>query len=159
MTKLLMVCLGNICRSPAAEGVMKKVIKNHGASNRYVVDSAGTAGYHEGEKADSRMRKVGTSRGYTFDSISRQVRMSDFEKFDYIFAMDDSNYRNLMYDCPKQYQYKIHKMVEFCQKVSASEVPDPYYGGEKGFHRVIDILEDACENLFVQLENGELPSQ
>ena len=157
-TKLLMVCLGNICRSPAAEGVMKKVIKNHNASDRYYVDSAGTAGYHEGEKADSRMRKVGSSRGYTFDSISRQVRSNDFEKFDYIFAMDNSNYYDLMDDCPKQHQHKIHKMCEFSKNINASEVPDPYYGGEKGFHHVIDILEDACENLFEQLENGTLAS-
>ena len=157
-TKLLMVCLGNICRSPAAEGVMKKIINNNGASTKYFVDSAGTSGYHSGEKADSRMRKVGISRGYTFDSISRQIRRKDYEEFDYIFAMDDSNYRNMLNYCPRNLQYKIHKMCEFSKNINASEVPDPYYGGDKGFHRVIDILEDACQNLFEQLENGTIDS-
>ncbi|KAL7715306.1 acid phosphatase [Entamoeba marina] len=152
--KLLFVCLGNICRSPAAEGVMKKVVKDHGLQKKYEIDSAGTAAYHEGEKADSRMRKVGSSRGYTFDSISRPVVSQDFNNFDLIFAMDNSNYNNLMYQCPKKHQHKIHKMTDYCVTTGASEVPDPYYGGEKGFHRVIDILEDACGNLLNKLEQG-----
>ena len=157
MVKLLFVCLGNICRSPAAEGVMKKVVKDHNLSSKYFIDSAGTASYHVGQQADSRMRKVGKARGYNFDSISRQVQKKDFNEFDYIFAMDDSNYYDLIDECPKEYQHKIHKISEFFVKMNSySEVPDPYYGGERGFHTVIDILEDATANLLEKLENNEL---
>ncbi|GAB1219949.1 hypothetical protein ENUP19_0047G0008 [Entamoeba nuttalli] len=154
--KLLFVCLGNICRSPAAEAVMKKVIQNHHLTEKYICDSAGTCSYHEGQQADSRMRKVGKSRGYQVDSISRPVVSSDFKNFDYIFAMDNNNYYELLDRCPEQYKQKIFKMVDFCTTIKTTEVPDPYYGGENGFHRVIDILEDACENLLNKLEEGKL---
>ncbi|ELP91028.1 low molecular weight protein-tyrosine-phosphatase, putative [Entamoeba invadens IP1] len=152
--KILFVCLGNICRSPAADGVMKKLVKSRGLSAKYIIDSAGTAGYHSGDQPDSRMRAAGLGRGYTFDHISRQVKQSDFSNFDIIVAMDDSNYSDLMYNCPKEYQDKIHKMVEYCKKSKDSEVPDPYYSGLKGFQKVIDMLEDGCKNLLDQLENA-----
>lgn len=146
--KILFVCLGNICRSAAAEAVMKAVLARKG-DDRFFVDSAGILSYHEGEKADRRMRYFADLRGYDLTSISRPVRSSDFEEFDYIIGMDDSNIDDLKERASTiEQEAKIHKMTEFCVNIEADHVPDPYYGGNEGFERVLDLLEDACEGFY-----------
>ena len=149
-TKILFVCLGNICRSPAAEGVMKSLAKGLPIE----IHSAGTAGYHIGELPDSRMRSHALKRGYNLISHARQFDPStDFEKYDRIIAMDGSNLHDLKkMDREKQYQNKLSLMTDYSQKMAANEVPDPYYGGPDGFERVLDILEDACSGLLEQLQ-------
>jgi len=150
--KLLFVCLGNICRSPAAEGIMKKLVKDAGLKNEFYIDSAGTSGWHEGELPDSRMHAHAKRRGYTLDSLSRAVRPSDFDEFDMILAMDDNNFRILKNSAPSiEAEQKIHRMTDFQKHLKYNHVPDPYYGGAKGFDLVIDILEDACEGLLEKL--------
>lgn len=152
-TRVLFVCLGNICRSPAAEGIFRHIVKERGLEDRYIIDSAGTAGYHDGDLPDKRMRHHGALRGYTFDSISRRLTSEDFYNFDYILVMDDSNYDNAMRIAPDlEGRNKIHRMVEFLQELDHDYVPDPYYSGQAGFELVMDILEDACEGLLNKLE-------
>jgi protein-tyrosine phosphatase len=150
--KILFVCLGNICRSPAAEGIMEKM--SEGLSLE--IDSAGTAGYHIGALPDARMRSHASKRGYPLNSRSRKFNPAvDFDKFDMIIAMDKENLRDLQsMDKEKQYQEKLSLMTDYCQKITADEVPDPYYGGPEGFEYVIDILEDACGGLLKELHNG-----
>lgn len=150
ITKLLFVCLGNICRSPTAEGVMQSIVTKNGMANTIWCDSAGTAAYHVGEKADSRMRSHAAKRGYDLTSRARQFDAKvDFEKFDLILTMDEQNYRDILIQDPEaRYSNKVHRMTDYCQKIQISEVPDPYYGGDQGFEFVIDILEDACSHLF-----------
>jgi len=149
--KILFVCLGNICRSPAAEGIMEK--KSAGLS--IDVDSAGTAGYHIGALPDARMRSHASKRGYPLNSRSRKFNPAvDFEKFDMIIAMDKENLRDLQsMDREKQYVGKLSLMTDYCQKITANEVPDPYYEGPEGFEHVLDILEDACDGLLKKLEH------
>ncbi|MFO7446637.1 MAG: low molecular weight protein-tyrosine-phosphatase [Ignavibacteriaceae bacterium] len=155
LKKVIFVCLGNICRSPSAEGVMQHLVKENGLDTLIFVDSAGTAAYHTGERADSRMRKHASQRGYDLTSIARKFNpKKDFNEYDYIIAMDNDNYNNLLsFDVDKKYRDKIFRMVEFCRNVQADEVPDPYYGGGEGFELVIDILEDACAGLLERIKN------
>ncbi len=152
--KILFICYGNICRSPSAEAVMKKLVKNENLDNKIFCDSAGINGYHEGQNADSRMRQHATKRGLNLTSISRQINPKvDFEKFDYIIGMDHENMNDLNHlDVGGKYKSKILKMTDFCTKINARDVPDPYYGGGKGFEIVLDILEDACEGLLENLK-------
>lgn len=150
--KILFVCLGNICRSPAAEGIMKKKIREKGLEKHYSIDSAGLHDYHEGELPDQRMRNHASKRGYELISRSRPVTYNDFFDFDLIIGMDDSNIQNLNRMAPDtETQQKIKRMTDFCQHIPADHVPDPYYGGASGFENVLDILEDACEGLLEQL--------
>lgn len=150
--KLLFVCLGNICRSPSAEAVMKKLVENAGLSDRIEVDSAGIAGYHAGEPADSRMRGHAARRGYRLDSISRPVRLSDFYDFDLLIGMDDRNVEDLKRMAPDlETAAKIRRMTEYSRSRLYDYVPDPYYGGASGFELVLDLLEDACEGLLASL--------
>ena len=152
-TKILFVCMGNICRSPAAEGVMKAKVQKKGLDNLYFIDSAGTHAYHEGELPDSRMRSHAAKRGYSLTSISRPVTYNDFLDFDYIITMDDNNIQNLKRKAPDlESQQKIHRMTDFCQTYMDDHVPDPYYGGASGFEHVMDLLEDACEGLIEHLQ-------
>lgn len=149
---VLFVCLGNICRSAAAEAVMKQVLKKH-SDHRFSVDSAGILSYHQGEPADARMRYFAAQRGYDVTSISRPVTTSDFDEFDIIIGMDDRNIDDLKERAVTvEHLHKIHKMTDFCVNVEATHVPDPYYGGNEGFERVMDLLEDACEGLYDYLK-------
>ncbi len=155
--KVLFVCLGNICRSPAGEGIFKKLVKEQGLENQISVDSAGTSGYHNGELPDSRMRQHGARRGYKFDSLSRKFTSEDFYDFDIILVMDDSNYHNVMRLAPDlDSQKKVYRMVEFSQRFGHDHIPDPYYSGADGFELVLDLLEDACEALLNRMKKGEL---
>lgn len=151
--KILFVCLGNICRSPSAEGVMRKMLKEAGCEERFVVDSAGISSYHRGELPDGRMRAHAARRGYGLTHRSRPVRTDDFYDFDLIIGMDDRNIDDLKERAPSDAEWKkIRRMTEFCTKfVHADHVPDPYYGGAEGFEYVLDILEDACAGLLSEM--------
>ncbi len=151
--KVLFVCLGNICRSPAAEGIFDKMVKEQGLEDKISVDSAGTAGYHDGELPDSRMRKHGARRGYKFDSISRKLTINDFDDFDKIIVMDDSNYHNVMRLAPDvESEKKVYRMVEFSRQYAHDHIPDPYYMGAEGFELVLNLLEDACRGLLDEVK-------
>ncbi|MDH8702469.1 protein-tyrosine phosphatase [Dysgonomonadaceae bacterium PH5-43] len=146
--KVLFVCTGNICRSPAAEGIMKKKIKDAGLEDKFFVDSAGTHGIHEGELPDPRMRERASKRGYMLDTHSRPITPDDFYEFDIIVAMDDYNIKKLHWISPDlESRNKIVLMTDFCENVEADHVPDPYYGGVRGFELVLNILEDAVDGL------------
>ncbi|MFD2228587.1 low molecular weight protein-tyrosine-phosphatase [Alkalimarinus sediminis] len=148
MIKVLFVCLGNICRSPTAHGVFDGVLKREKLTSKVLVDSAGTAAWHIGKSPDERSQLAAKNRGYDLSYLSaRQVEPSDFEGFDYILAMDKSNYANLIEQSSPAFHHKIKLFLDYAQTFTESEVPDPYYGGAKGFDRVLDLVEDACEGL------------
>lgn len=154
MINILFVCMGNICRSPSGEAVMNAVIKKYGLADKIQCDSAGTIAYHEGEPADSRMKHHARMRGYSLTSIARKFRYEDFEKFDYIIAMDKENYADLLeMDRERKYFDKISMMMSFGKNSDEDEVPDPYYGGPAGFEKVLDLLEDACKGLLEEILN------
>ena len=150
--RLLFVCMGNICRSPAAEGIMKKLVHDAGLSERIIIDSAGTGGWHAGEPADSRMRRHGARRGYDFDSIARQVRHADFHDFDLILIMDQQNRRDIAPFNPSgDLLHKVKFFTDYARDRTEKQVPDPYYGGDAGFEHVLDILENGCGHLLADI--------
>jgi protein-tyrosine phosphatase len=153
--KILFVCMGNICRSPAAEGIAKKLAERKGLDGTIEIDSAGTLDYHTGELPDSRMIKHASKRGYILDSLARQFNpKKDFEYFDYIVTMDNDNYDKITsLDKNNEYNNIIFKMVSFSKKQMVNEVPDPYYTGSDGFEFVLDILEDSVEGLLNKVED------
>lgn len=151
MKKILFVCLGNICRSPGAEAIMKALVKRKNCEKEFYIDSAGLYSGHAGALPDERMRRHAARRGYQLDSRARTFYPSaDFAEFDLIIGMDDQNIAALkQYACNEEEKSKIFKMTDFCQKfTSSTEVPDPYYGGSAGFEWVLDLLEDATEGLW-----------
>ncbi len=150
---ILFVCLGNICRSPAAEAVFAAAVEREGLSEVFDIDSAGTGGWHVGSEADPRMRKHASKRGIKVTSIARKFNPeNDFNRFDLIVAMDDENVDNLQRMArSKNDRVKIRKMTDFRRKYQFEEVPDPYYGGDEGFELVLDLLEDAGEGLLEEL--------
>ncbi|MCM1502902.1 MAG: low molecular weight phosphotyrosine protein phosphatase [Bacteroidales bacterium] len=150
--RVLFVCLGNICRSPAAQGVFEAILARNGASDRFAVDSAGTYSGHQGELPDRRMRRAAMERGYVLTHRSRPVSSMDFLDFDLVIAMDDSNYEDLMHLAPSvEATHKIKRMAGYLTDHSYSYIPDPYYMGQDGFELVLDLLEDACGNLYREL--------
>ncbi len=147
-TKILFVCLGNICRSPAAEGIMLHLIKEKGCSELFEIDSAGIIDYHQGELPDSRMRTHAMKRGYNLTHRARRITIDDFYNFDLILGMDDGNIDALQELAPTlETKNKISRMTDYCVNIIADHVPDPYYGGAGGFEYVLDILEDACNGI------------
>lgn len=153
--RVLFVCLGNICRSPAAEGVFRSMVEEHGLGSRFGVDSAGLYGGHAGEQPDSRMRVHAFQRGYSLIHRSRPVKTSDFDEFDLIVAMDDSNYSRLRRMAPTvDDEWKVVRMIDFVKGYPQYDcVPDPYYEGAEGFELVLDLLEDGCRNLLDTLNH------
>jgi len=153
-TKLLFVCMGNICRSPTAEGVMQKLVDEAGLQKAIELDSAGTHGYHVGASPDRRSQAAAAARGYDLSKLhSRQVADSDFVHFDMLLAMDKDNLYLLRERCPEQYQHKLKLMMEFANHSPVTEVPDPYSGGMQGFEHVLDYLEDACSGLLKEVRS------
>ena len=148
--KILFVCLGNICRSPAAEGVFKQKIKDRDMANLFIVDSAGTGGWHVGNLADSRMRESALSRGIKLTSRSRKIEENDLYEFDHILVMDNDNFyavKSLIQDQLDPVHSKIELILSYSKNSQLYEVPDPYYGGQKGFDKVLDLLNDAIDGL------------
>lgn len=152
--KILYVCLGNICRSPAAEGVMKRIVEDAGMSSRFEIDSAGTGRYHIGELPDKRMRIHASRRGLELTHRCRQVSEADFDEFDIIIGMDESNLSNLRRVSPSpEGDAKIVPMSAFVDvSMRYDYIPDPYYEGAEGFELVLDLLENGCQNLFEALK-------
>jgi protein-tyrosine phosphatase len=154
--KLLFVCLGNICRSPSAENIMNHLVARSSLSDRFISDSAGTAGYHVGASPDRRMQAAALKRGIRMTGSARQFVREDFENFDLILAMDRDNYRDILsLDREGVYRDKVQLMCGYCSRFDDREVPDPYYGGDDGFDYVIDLLFDACEGLLDSLVREE----
>lgn len=155
--KILFVCLGNICRSPAAQGIMQSLLDKHNLNEKIAVDSAGTYGGHAGDLPDYRMRAHAINRGYNLTHRSRRITGSDFEIYDMIVAMDASNYRNLSQMAATiEEENKIIMMSKFIRKYPNYDyVPDPYYEGPDGFELVLDLLEDACEALLQHIIKQE----
>ncbi len=154
LKKVLFVCLGNICRSPAAEGIFQKKIKDRGLEKSFVVDSAGTGGWHVGNLADSRMRKAASARGINLESRSRQIRKIDLYDFDVILLMDKDNLEAVKLLIPDELDLlnsKIKLILSYSKKTNLNEVPDPYYGGQNGFDKVLDLLNDAIDGLLESL--------
>ena len=153
-TKLLFVCLGNICRSPAAEGVFLHLIEQRQLTDQFLVDSAGTGGWHVGNPADRRMQAAAKRRGIDLPSRARQLELGDLESFDHILTMDQDNLRNVT-SMAKEFGPRstanICLMLSHARRADTLEVPDPYYGGEQGFEHVLDLLEDGCEGLLDDL--------
>jgi protein-tyrosine phosphatase len=147
---VLFVCLGNICRSQACEGVMRHLVAERGLDGEVAVDSAGTGDYHLGELADPRMRAAAASRGYRLTHRARQVEPEDFDRFDLILAMDGSNLRDLRRLAGGRTDH-VRLLSEFLPDGSPADVPDPYYGGEQGFERVLDLVEEACPEVLDRL--------
>lgn len=150
---LLFICLGNICRSPAAEGVMKSKVHAAGLDDRFFIDSAGIGDWHVGQLPDSRMRERGARRGYRFDSHARQIRKSDFDGFDLLLVMDNGNYRAVTSQAPSDAgRRKVRMLTDYLVEHAGTEViPDPYYGGLADFDYALDLIEDACEGLLEEL--------
>jgi protein-tyrosine phosphatase len=150
--RICFVCLGNICRSPTAEGVMQKLISDAGLGDRIEVDSAGTAGYHSGEQADRRARAAARARGIELTSRARQFKKEDWDRFDYVLAMDRDNHSDLEARAPAAVRAKLFLLREFDPRQSPDlDVPDPYYGGSAGFEKVLDICDAACRGFLAHL--------
>ncbi len=159
--RLLFVCLGNICRSPTAEGVMRALVEEAGLENDFYVDSAGTGGWHVGSAPDRRAAAAARARGLVLEGAARQVRPEDFLDFDLLLAMDRSNERELRRMAPgEQERAKVRLLREFDPAAAAADdldVPDPYYGGTGGFDAVFDLVRAACEGLLESLRAGRVP--
>jgi protein-tyrosine phosphatase len=143
-TRLLFVCLGNICRSPTAEALMRQAIAERGLEAEIEVDSAGTGAWHTGAAPDSRAAAAARRRGIILQGAARKVTTSDFDEFDLLLAMDEENLRDLLAVAPPQARHKVRRLAEV-------DVPDPYYGAGDGFETVLDLVEDACARLLDEL--------
>jgi len=157
MVKVLFVCMGNICRSPTAEGVFREKVAKAGFADNVVVDSAGTHAYHAAEPPDIRAQSIALERGIDISRLhARSIQLEDFVKFDHILAMDTYNRDELVQACPSEFVYKIKYLMDYAPQWKTREVPDPYYGGQNGFARVIDMVDDASEGFLDHLCRMEL---
>ncbi len=152
-TRVLFVCLGNICRSPAAEGVFLHLIAQQGLEHAFTVDSAGTGGWHVGRPADARMRAAAGSRGIELLSRARQIEAADLWSFDHVLTMDQQNLEDVQALAGgRRPTATIEPLTHHCRRHRASHVPDPYYGGPEGFDHVLDLMDDACTGLLETLK-------
>ncbi|MDG2376298.1 MAG: low molecular weight phosphotyrosine protein phosphatase [Woeseiaceae bacterium] len=150
---VLFVCMGNICRSPTAEGVFRQLVDDAGLGGRVHADSAGTHAYHTGNSPDHRAAEAAERRGYSLAGMhARRVNSMDFETFDFIVAMDDENLMNLRDMAEPEHHNKIQLFLEFSESAELREVPDPYYGGSSGFERVLDLVENASQALLASVK-------
>ena len=150
--RVLMVCMGNICRSPTAHGVLTQRVADAGLGDRIVVDSAGTHDYHVGRPPDERAQQHAARRGYDLSAQrARQLKAQDFDDFDLVLVMDDANQHAARALCPPGQRHKLRRLTDFCTRHRAIEVPDPYYGGAAGFEAVLDLVEDACDGVLAAL--------
>lgn len=150
--RLLFVCMGNICRSPSAEGVFRRVLAERAPHLSVEIDSAGTHDYHVGSPPDRRAIEAARRRGIDLSGLrARQVRGEDFERFDLILAMDEDNLADLRERAPVRYRERIRLLMDFAPSAGVRHVPDPYYGGPQGFEHVLDLLEEAAEGLLQEL--------
>ena len=155
--KILFVCLGNICRSPSGENVMRHLLKEEGLLDQFELDSAGTIGFHTGNPPDSRMTSSATARGIEMTGQARQVKLQDLTEFDLVLAMDRENEAELRQLArTDDERAKIRLFCEFCTEHEHDEVPDPYYGGAAGFELVLDLLEDGCREMIRRFREGKL---
>ncbi len=156
--RVLFVCMGNICRSPTAQGVFNKIISEQQLQDKFSVDSAGTHAYHIGESPDLRAQKAARERRVDLSKFhARKVIMGDFVDFDYLLAMDEDNHAIMMQACPEEHQHKIKLFLEYAPHLDTREVPDPYYGGAYGFERVLDLVEEASIGFIENLKiSGEI---
>ncbi|NOS75579.1 MAG: low molecular weight phosphotyrosine protein phosphatase [Methyloglobulus sp.] len=153
--KVLFVCMGNICRSPTAEGVFTKLIAEKNLTPQFAIDSAGTHAYHVGNPPDARAQQAALKRGVELQHLrARKVHSSDFEYFDFVLAMDDDNYSILIHDCPDEHKTKVKYFLEYAPHLGIREVPDPYYGEKLGFERVLDMVEDASLGFLESLQKS-----
>lgn len=154
-TNLLFICLGNICRSPAAQSVMQRIVDDNHLTPYYNMDSAGIGNWHEGQLPDARMRRHGVRRGYDISHIARQFRRSDFSRFDYVIVMDRQNYQTITSMAAKDADRRKVRLLSdwFRRYKGESVVPDPYYGGDADFEWALDLIEDGCGGLLDDLEN------
>ena len=151
--KVLFVCMGNICRSPTAEGVFRHIVQEAGLTDQIHIDSAGTHAYHVGEPPDRRAQAAAHQRGIDLSSQrARKVEGNDFDRFDYVIAMDNSNHSDLTYAAGKATD-NLHMFLSFAKNFSETEVPDPYYGGDQGFEHVLDLVEDASRGLLQHIRD------
>ena len=150
--RVLFVCMGNICRSPTAEAVFRHYVENAGMTEQIGIDSAGTHDYHIGSAPDARTLRAAKQRGYDMSDLrGRQVEAGDFHRFDYVLAMDRANLANLKRIAPENCEIQAQLFLEYARHHAEREVPDPYYGGEDGFERVLDMVEDAAEGLLQRI--------
>jgi protein-tyrosine phosphatase len=157
MVKVLFVCMGNICRSPTAEGVFAKLVNEEGLNELIEIDSAGTHAYHVGEPPDTRAQHSALTRGIDISLLrARRARAEDFDYFDYVLAMDEDNYQHLLLVCPENHQHKLQLFLDYAPHLEYSEVPDPYYGGAKGFDLVLDMVEQAGRGLLEHIRANQL---
>lgn len=156
--RILFVCLGNICRSPSGENVLRHIVEKEGLSEHFEIDSAGTIDFHQGNPPDSRMMEAARKRGIAMKGNARQVKPRDFSKYGIILAMDRNNYQDLVAvseRCP-DINAKLEMFCDYCEQYDETEVPDPYYGSESGFSKVLDLLEDGCVSIVEQWKRGAL---
>jgi protein-tyrosine phosphatase len=155
--KVLFVCMGNICRSPTAHGVFRHLVAQAGLAARIEIDSAGTHAYHEGEPPDNRAQATALSRGIDIrDLRARRAATEDFEYFDYVLAMDQDNYQSLSRICPSGMERKLFLFMDYAPELRVREVPDPYYGGQRGFDQVFDMVEAAARGLLGEISRRHL---
>lgn len=148
MISVLFVCMGNICRSPIAEGVFGKVVREAGLAGEIQIDSAGTHDYHVGDAPDPRAQRTASGRGYDISGLrGRQIQDTDFEQFDHILVMDSHNLNNLKRRAPARHHHKIKLLLSYSRRFPNLDVPDPYYGGQQGFEQTLDMAEDAAQGL------------
>ncbi|MCX6876844.1 MAG: low molecular weight phosphotyrosine protein phosphatase [Verrucomicrobia bacterium] len=155
--RVLFVCMGNICRSPAAEIIFRKLVADAGRSAEFEIDSAGSHGYHQGDPPDSRMGACLARNGYPVTGRARKIKTDDLKDFDLIVTMDEDNLAAVnALDRDGWFRSKIRPLVEFCREHQAPRVPDPYYGGQRGFDQVIELLEDGCAGILRELPAAKL---